>query len=297
MTEPRNSGRRRQIHYSPHFFKYYKKDPIKNDTILDFVDIHKHLGLTLSSDGKWHAHIDNILTSASRTLGILRSLKYKLCRKALNQIHLSYLRPLLEYASVVWDGCTLYEKKKLEQIQYEAARLVTGLTRSVSIEKLIKVIGWLSLSDRRLFQKAVTMFKIKKGLAPEYLTNLLPPLVAERTTFNLRNASNVSTVRRRTQLFAESFLPSTVEFWNSLPTAIQNINSLESFKKALKDSIFITPNVPSFYIQGNRRLSILHARLRNNCSDLNNDLYMNHLNALPAWACGEGIENAEHYFF
>ena len=135
------------------------------------------------------------------------------------------------------------------------------------------------------------------ALHQEYLTNLLPPLVAERTSYNLRNASNVSTVRRRTELFAKFFLPSTVEFWNSLPTAIQNINSLESFKKALKDSIFITPNDPSYYIQGNRRLSILHARLRNNCSDLNKDLYMNHLNASPACACGGGIANAEHYFF
>ena len=141
-----------------------KPSLIFNNTMLDCVDNHKHLGLTLSSDGKWHAHIDNMLTSASRTLGLLRSLKYKLCRKALNQIYLSYLRPILEYASVVWDGCTLCEKKKLELIQYEAARLVTGSTRSVSIETLIKEIGWLSLSDRRLFQKAVTMFKIKMAL-------------------------------------------------------------------------------------------------------------------------------------
>ena len=80
----------------------------------------------------------------------------------MTQIYLSYLRPLLVYASVVWDGCTQYEKTKLERIQYEAGRLVTGLTRSVSIENLIKEIGWLSLSDRRHFQKAVTMFKIKK---------------------------------------------------------------------------------------------------------------------------------------
>ena len=69
------------------------------------------------------------------------------------------------------------KKTKLERIQHEAARLVTGLTRSVSIENLMKEIEWLSLSDRRHFQKALTMFKIKIGLAPNYLNNLLPPLV------------------------------------------------------------------------------------------------------------------------
>ena len=99
------------------------------------------------------------------------------------------------------------KKTKLERIQYEAARLVTGLTRSISIENLIKEIGWLSLSDMRHFQKAVTMFKIKNGLAPDYLNNFPLPLVSYRTSYNLRNTSNVSTVRRRTELFARSFVP------------------------------------------------------------------------------------------
>ena len=99
---------------------------IFDNTELVFVDNHKHLGLTFSSDCKWHTHIDNILASASRMLGIIRNLKFRLGRKALNQIYLSNLRPLLEYAAVVWDGRTLYEKRKTEQVQYEAARLVTG---------------------------------------------------------------------------------------------------------------------------------------------------------------------------
>ena len=47
------------------------------------------------------------------------------------------------------------------------------------LSKIIKKIGWLSLSDRRLFQKVVTMFKRKNGYAPDYLHNLLPPLVVE----------------------------------------------------------------------------------------------------------------------
>ena len=76
-------------------------------------------------------------------------------------------------------------------------------------------------------------------------------------------------------------MPSTVELWNSLPAAIQNINSLDNFKRALKNSVFITPKVPSFYIKGNRRMSIYHARLRNKCSDLNNDLYVNHIKCEP----------------
>ena len=155
------------------------------------VDKHKHLGLHFSRDGKWHAHIKNILTSASKMLGVMRSLRFKLNRKTLNQLYFSYLRPLVEYASVVWDGCTMYEKEQLERFQYEAARIATGLTRSVSIDNLMSEIGWLSFSDRRQFQKLVTMYKIVNGTAPEYLCNLLPPLVTERVGRKiLRNRLN-----------------------------------------------------------------------------------------------------------
>ena len=42
--------------------------------------------------------------------------------------------------------------------------------------------------------------------------------------------------------------------------------------------------------------SILHARLRNNCSDLNEDLYLNHLQSDGICACGNNNESALHFF-
>ena len=77
-----------------------------NNVQINFVDTHKHLGLTLSQDGKWTEHLNNILCSASKIIGIMRKLKYTIGRKALNQIYISYVRPLLEYSSLVWNGCT-----------------------------------------------------------------------------------------------------------------------------------------------------------------------------------------------
>ena len=137
------------------------------DVYVNFVERHKNLGLTPSSNAKWHAHTDNIITFVSKLLGIMRAVKYKLSRKALNNIYISYTRHILEYAAEVWDGCAAYEKTRPERIQSEATRIVTGLTKSVSIDKLIKEIGWLSLLDRCLFQKVVLMYNIINGLAKE----------------------------------------------------------------------------------------------------------------------------------
>ena len=55
--------------------------------------------------------------------------------------------------------------------------------------------------------------------------------------------------------------------------------------------------IPNLYLFGNRYLSIIHARIRNNCSNLNNDLFLNHLKSDPICVCGTGAENTEHFFF
>ena len=59
---------------------------------------------------KWDQHIETILKSASKSIGIIigimRKLKYNFTRKALIRIYLSYDRPILEYSCIVWDGCT-----------------------------------------------------------------------------------------------------------------------------------------------------------------------------------------------
>ena len=60
----------------------------------------------------------------------MHELKYSINRNALNQMYMSYLLPVVEYASVVCDGCSERDSQTLQKIQNEATRLVTGLTRS-----------------------------------------------------------------------------------------------------------------------------------------------------------------------
>ena len=90
---------------------------------ISFVDSHKHLGVTLSSTGQWHSRIENTVKSATKILGIMRKLKYSLSRNALNLMYMSYMLPILEYASVVWDGCSEQDSLTLKKVQNEAADL------------------------------------------------------------------------------------------------------------------------------------------------------------------------------
>ena len=117
--------------------------------LLDKVDKHKHLGFIISSNNKWTNHIDPILISASKQVNYLRKLKYQLPRTVLNKLYCTYIRPLLEYASGVWDGCNETDANRLEQIQLNAARIVTGLSIFASLNSLYFESEWETLAQRR----------------------------------------------------------------------------------------------------------------------------------------------------
>ena len=65
---------------------------------------------------KWTTHIDNISNSALKQLSVLRKLKFTLSTKSLANIYLTLIRPLLEYACEVCDGCFEREIEKNEKI-------------------------------------------------------------------------------------------------------------------------------------------------------------------------------------
>ena len=117
----------------------------------------------------------------------MRKLKFTVRRKTLHQLYVSFLRPLLEYASVVSDNCTQQDKERLEKIQIEAARIVTGVTRSTSLKRIYNEIGWLTLNDRRKYQKLVLTVKIKNNMVPGYLSILFPRSDNDNQPYNLRN--------------------------------------------------------------------------------------------------------------
>ena len=75
---------------------------------------------------------------------------------------------------------------RLEKVQTEAARIVTGLTSYASLDSIYCETGWEELTVRREF------YKIINNEAPEYLSELIPPTVAESNNYNLRNRHNIS---------------------------------------------------------------------------------------------------------
>jgi hypothetical protein len=264
-------------------------------TTVKRVPHHKHLGLTLSKDLSWNKHITEVTDKATRRLGILRKLKYKIDRLSLERIYLAFIRPLLEYGDVIWDS-PLEILNPLEAIQRNAARIVVGATARCSTQGLYDETSWEPLDKRRESHRTTLMYKVVHGKAPRYLTDLVPGLVRNRTSYSLRNRANLDPPPARLNVYANSFFPKTTRLWNELGTEVKNLPSVESFKAHHKRSL---PTKNALYYYGRRFEATIHARMRIGNSPLKADLCdILHVIQSPLCPCGGGVnEDANHFFF
>ncbi len=72
-----------------------------------------------------------------KRLNLLKGLKFKIDRAALINLYKALIRPVLEYADVLWDNCTLRECDLIESIQYESARVITGAMKGTSTWSIV----------------------------------------------------------------------------------------------------------------------------------------------------------------
>ena len=195
------------------------------------------LGANLSNSLSWNSHIRDtknslisILTSRINALTKICCFSSFLTRKMVaNGIvmsHLTYLIPL-------YGGCPEYLLTALQTLQNRAARLVTKSTWYTASTTMLLQVGWLSVRQMITFHSLVLVFKAKLEKRPVYLHGQVSTSFNVNTRLALNNG--IREARRiRSTIGQQSFLPRTVNQWNSLPQNIRTIPSLGKFKIKLK---------------------------------------------------------------
>ena len=261
-------------------------------------DAHKHLGLTISSDLRFKAHINNILSKFNRTLSPLYPIASFLPRKVLLHIYQIYVQPHLDYCDTVFDShLTVTDKSRLEKAQKRAARLITSTPRRTPTAGLLKELGWTTLENRRRVHRLQLYHKLKADdHVPNYIKNIIPSTRNPAPGVILRSTQNheLSIPRARTAAYARSFIPKTTRTWNELPNSLRNENSHRLFKKKLvmredhqSDHFYLTI--------GSKLGNMLHTRIRLNASDLKEHRTGLGKSESPTCDCGASKESTEHF--
>ena len=258
---------------------------------------HKHLGITLSQDLRFHEHINDIIIKVNKSLSPIYPIASLIPRPTLDLIYCTYIRPYFDYCDTIYDGnITVTDSLRLERLQNRAARLVTGTLRRTPTDKLRQELGWDSLKTRRSIHKLTMYFKLiqPQSQLPTYITSILPNTRLHDTGRLLRNSSIQTLPMNRITSFQNSFVPATTKLWNALPIHIRNETSTKSFKKALVKHLG-TPPPPHYFILGTKAGNRLHTRLRVGMSHLNSHLYPLQLSDSPQCQCGSATETVQHF--
>jgi hypothetical protein len=88
------------------------------------------------------------------------------------------------------------------------------------------------------------------------------------------------------------FISSTVLSWKHLDLNIINSLNISCLNQGLNKN---TIKSPKYYCEGSRKLKILHARLRHQCSSLNSGIFRINITNDSKWQSGSPFEDPIHY--
>ena len=210
-----------------------------NDSIVNKVAEHTHLGLTLDPKLSFVKHITGKIQIARKGIGVIRYLSPYVSVGTLDQLYKLFVRPHFDYADVIYhipqidnsfSTCINLNNlmNSIEQIQYQAARAVSGTWKGTNTSKLYEELGWESMTDRRWFHRLLHFFKISNGLTPNYLSELLPP--PRPMLYGSRRENVLSILPSNTTRYEQSFFPNSTRIWNEIGVELRSKTLLANSK-------------------------------------------------------------------
>lgn len=192
---------------------------------------YKYLGVHFQSDLTWHYHIDVILASANRSLGLIKHSLKNAPPYIRKLAYLTLVRPKIEYASAIWDPVQAYLIQNIESLQNRAVRFIfSDYSRHSSITALRDRAELEPLSHRRQVARLSLFHKLYHHsiLSDDFFQ---PPAV-----FFPRRDHQYKVKRAicHTHRFANSFIPRTIIEWNHLSSHVATEKNITKFQDLLR---------------------------------------------------------------
>ena len=188
--------------------------------------------MVLSSDLSWKPRVLSVVARSNRLLGLLKW-TFGSHSKALFTGYKSMIHPILEYAYQVWNPHHAYLIEKLECMQRNVTRWITG--KDTPYKDRLKSLKLATLVQRREFLSLVQLFKFIKGHSSVNTNNYI--------SFSNRQSRKSHQFKLYkpfcgTDISKYSFWHRYIDTWNSLPSSVVDLDSMNAFEKALKSTLF-----------------------------------------------------------
>jgi hypothetical protein len=199
------------------------------------TDVVPDLGVSIDPLLKFDEHINKIIGKAYSRVGVLFKGFASRNIAVLKLAYVTYIRPLLEYASNVWSPHLIKHINAIERVQKRFTKRIPLLSR-LSYPERLALIDLEPLELRRLKADLVLYYKCLHNLSAlssdvYFSTNLY--------SSNTRSGGNhLSIPLCSTNAFKNDFFNRNLVCWNSLPLFAINAVSVNSFKHILSSINF-----------------------------------------------------------
>ena len=117
---------------------------------------------------------------------------------------------------------------KIFILQKRACKVIFGheyISVSDSLEKMTSI----DIYDKVILHKAKFMYKVSRGLVPNYVANMFEQETTNYTCLRTSNSNNYKRPRPKLELFKQSMSYSGPSIWNKIPKSIQDMKTVDSF--------------------------------------------------------------------
>jgi len=200
---------------------------------LPYESAQMDLGVLIDNQLKFHEHSRSATRKAG---GVAHSfLKGTVCREPEFMVHIlkTHIRPVLEYASTVWNTGYMQDVRRLESIQRLWTRQIKGLEDKEYGNRL-RELDLYSVKGRFLRADLIKCWKIFNGKCPIEPTDLWDTSSDSRTR---GHRFKIRVSRCQIDARARFFTERVVQDWNSLPDCVVSSETLTKFKSSLEVSL------------------------------------------------------------
>lgn len=206
-----------------------------NNIVLRNVSQYKYLGVIITSDLSWTVHLENITEKALKKLFFLKRTLRHADRDTKLLAYVTLVRPILEYASIIWFPFTDSGISTLERVQRKAIRFIFNRYRRLdSPTQLLRHADLPTLESRAKIHRLKFLYLL--------LHNCLKidhaKYVKTKTTRQTRHTHDhtLQEYSCNNNTFYYSFFPRCIREWNALDRLIAEQRTVDDFLAMLQNT-------------------------------------------------------------
>ena len=178
-------------------------------------------------------HINYISNKISKSVGILKFLRYVYPKHILRMIYMSLIYSYLNYCNLIWGSASMTALEPIFLLQKKAVRIINKSKYLDETAPIFKSLNILTIHQIFKLSCLVFMYKcMKSEQFPEMRKRILQN--SQVHNYKTRSKDSYRPPFQRLEKCQKAFLYQGINLWNCIKPNIRKYNSIISYKQAVK---------------------------------------------------------------